>query len=105
MTTSILYKITTEELWSASQEKGRLALTAMDETFIHLAEADDVDRLIAKFFADMQSVIVLSLAPEKLEGRLVKERNPGGSKEYYHLYEGYIPLEAVVKWESRPVPQ
>jgi hypothetical protein len=37
----------------------------------------------------------------KLAGRLVKERNPGGTTEYYHLYEGSIPTSAVTSVLNR----
>ncbi len=45
----------------------------------------------------------ITLDPTKFSGKLVKEKNPGGETEYFHLYEGKIPLTAVVavnEWQE-----
>jgi len=90
-----LYKIITHDLWMKSQGQEYLVLSPFDEAFIHLAEETDVDRIIEKFFSEEEQVVVLTLSPSNLIGKLVKEKNPGGAKEYYHLYEGKIPIEAI----------
>lgn len=98
-----LYKIVTAEQWAASQDKADLRLGPFDEAFIHLCEADQIDRIVDKFFADQQRVWVLNLDAKKLPGRLVKESNPGGTTEYYHLYDGSIPLAAVRQASERQI--
>ena len=94
-----LYKITTLQLWNASQKAKTLQLTTMDEEFIHLSEKHQVKKIIKKFFPDAQQVVVLTINPKQLPGRLVKERNPGGTNEYFHMYDGAIPMSAVVDVE------
>lgn len=93
---SFLYKVTTKELWNESQQLGFLALAPLDADFIHLSEEEEVGKVIAKFFPSEKSVVVLKLQTSQLQGKLVKEKNPGGTKEYYHLYNGVIPLDSVV---------
>jgi len=95
--TNPIYKITTKDLWE--QNGNTLKLSPMDENFIHFAEADDVDRIVCKFFPNEQNVVVLKIDPTKLTGKLVKELNPGGSREFYHLYGGTIPKAAVISFE------
>ncbi len=71
----------------------------MDKEFIHLAKEDQVDGVISKFWNN-KNPIILKLDSSKIVGKLVYETNPGGTTKYYHLYEGQIPLIAVI--EARP---
>lgn len=96
----LLYKVTTKALWEASGDT--LQLAEMDTAFVHLAEEHDIERITTKFFTAESDVVILTLDPTQLIGHLVKERNPGGSREYYHLYEGSIPLRAVVASADYP---
>ena len=93
-----IFKITTAALWAQSQADSsrRLILAAQDKDFIHFAEKADVERIAKKFFKQEEDVIVLEVDSKKLVGRLVKEKNPGGQKEYFHLYDGWIPMDAIV---------
>ncbi|MBP6217158.1 MAG: DUF952 domain-containing protein [Oligoflexales bacterium] len=91
-----LYKITTEALWEQSRSQDTLALSPDDNLFIHLAEKNDIDRIIKKFFHQEKRVVIIKLDLKKLSGRLVKEKNPGGEREYYHLYEGKILKSAII---------
>ncbi len=97
--TFFLYKIVSEENWQASQKKKQLVLPAEDEKFIHLAEEAQLKKIIQKCWKDKSSFYLLKISPQKLKGKLVKEKNPGGNTEYYHLYNGSIPLSAVIKAE------
>jgi uncharacterized protein (DUF952 family) len=89
----LLYKIISTDQWEASQED--LVLAETDMPFIHLATEEQLPRIIEKFWPD-QDCIVLKLDASKLIGRLVLEANPGGNTQYYHLYDGQIPAEAVL---------
>jgi uncharacterized protein (DUF952 family) len=90
-----LYKVVSPEEWQESQLQNEIVSSPADEAFIHLAKEDQVAHVVQKFW-DKRECIILTLSSEKLVGRLVYEPNPGGSTLYYHLYEGYIPLDAVV---------
>lgn len=90
-----LYKIVSVEQWNQSQGQQMLVLDAMDAEFIHLASAEQVLHVVEKFWRG-RDYVILTLASDKLQGCLILERNPGGSTKYYHLYDGDIPLDAVV---------
>ncbi|MCH9612390.1 MAG: hypothetical protein S4CHLAM102_08800 [Chlamydiia bacterium] len=90
-----LYKILSLEAWEKSQKQPNLILPPMDDAFIHLAKEDQVHAILSKFWTN-QPHIVLKLRTESLPGRLVYETNPGGTTKYYHLYEGHLPLTAVI---------
>ena len=96
MTPPYLYKILSKQDWEESLQKGSLSLTADDTTFIHLATDEQVPKIADKFFKGID-YIVLKIDSKKMQGRLVLESNPGGITQYYHLYDGVIPIEAVVR--------
>jgi uncharacterized protein (DUF952 family) len=93
-----VYKILTPVEWQQSQGKANVQLSAIDkgEAFIHLAEAKNYEEIARRFSGDATEAIILKLNPNKLVGRLVKQTNPGDPTEYYHLYDGRIPLNSVV---------
>lgn len=90
-----LYKIISNEDWQKSQGKDRLNLPSFDDTFIHLATRDQLQRIVDKFWSQSQGFYVLKVAYNKIVGRCTLEANPGGASLYYHLYDGFIPLDAV----------
>lgn len=90
-----LYKIVSKEQWKDSLLRNVVVLSPIDVNFIHLAKEDQVRHIVQKFWNNMDH-IVLKLAAKGLIGKLIYETNPGGSNQYYHLYEGNIPLDAVV---------
>ncbi|MFT5319745.1 MAG: hypothetical protein ACI8RA_003027 [Chlamydiales bacterium] len=94
-----LYKVLTKDRWVESQNKERLILGPIDDDFIHFSEEHQLDHVIKKFFSDDQKVVVLKIDVSLLKGRLVRESNPGGSNKYFHLYEGFIPFDAVISSE------
>lgn len=95
-TPSFLYKILSTEDWKLSQEDSVLHLSSADTDFIHFSRQDQLDRILTKYWAGLECV-VLKIDVSKLPGNLVFEANPGGAAKYYHLYDGNIPLTAVVE--------
>lgn len=94
-----LYKVVSPADWQKSQEQKVIQTSSIDDTFIHLAKEDQVPHIVQKFWNN-KDYVVLKLDTKKLVGRLVYENNPGGTTLYYHLYEGKIPLDAVVDVSS-----
>ena len=92
-----LYKILSVKNWEESQCAKYIALDKADDEFIHLSTEGQLDRIIAKYWKGVPQFVVLTIDPNKLEGELVFEANPGGENKYYHLYNGHIPPAAVVK--------
>lgn len=95
-TPEFLYKVVSVQEWEESQTAGHVVPGALDTTFIHLSTEDQVNRIAKKYWASVPEYFVLKLDSKGLLGRLVLEANPGGENKYYHLYEGSIPLNAVV---------
>lgn len=91
-----LYKIVSPEAWEKSQTQEFVAPSALDENFIHLATKEQLAHVIQKFWSK-KDYVILKLETKKLVGRLSYETNPGGTNRYYHLYEGKIPLDAVIE--------
>lgn len=98
-TPDFLYKILSSYLWQETQCSSIITLPAEDNAFIHLATEEQLKKIIAKYWANAPQVVILKLDRHKLQGRLAYETNVGGSNKYYHLYEGFIPYNAIV--ESR----
>lgn len=95
MTPHYLYRIVSTEDWQKSQEQKQVVTSAIDKDFIHLSTEEQVPQTAQKFWKG-KDYVILKLDSKKLDGRLVYETNPGGATRYYHLYDGKIPLEAVV---------
>lgn len=98
-TPKYLYKIVSPEEWQDSLRKNQVVTSPMDKDFIHLATEGQLAHVIQKFW-NGKSYIVLKLDSKKMSGRLICETNPGGTNQYYHLYEGSIPLDAVIEASS-----
>ena len=96
-----LYKVLSFEHWQASQNKENLSLPSEDDAFIHFSKADQLDRLITKYWSESLQFVVLKINTADLKGNLVFESNLGGTAKYYHLYEGFIPFSSII--ESRIV--
>jgi len=92
-----LYKILSLKDWDASQADVAIKLAKNDERFIHLSKEDQLDRISQKYWANVSEYVVLKIDTTKLPGRLVYEANPGGTSKYYHLYNGSIPMNAIVE--------
>ncbi|MEN9344174.1 MAG: hypothetical protein RLZZ453_961 [Chlamydiota bacterium] len=91
-----LYKIVSVEDWEESQGKEAVKLSFKDQDFIHLAKENQLPYVIAKFWSD-RPYVVLRLDPQRLPGKLVSEGSEGSSIRWYHLYDGSVPMHAVVE--------
>lgn len=91
-----LYKIVSVDGWAASKKDGRIEPSKFDETFNHLSTAKQLQRICTKYWGNIPIFVVLTVDPTKFVGALKLETNPGGSSKYYHLYDGHIPLDAVI---------
>ena len=90
-TPPFLYKILSVNDWADSQDEPTLLLSEDDEEFIHFSKQDQVDRILNKHWED-KSAVVLKIDVAALQGDLIHEDSPEGPV----LYQGEIPLEAVV---------
>ncbi|CCB87039.1 MULTISPECIES: DUF952 domain-containing protein [Parachlamydia] len=91
-----LYKIISTDDWQKSMQSKSIVLSPIDKDFIHLAEEEQISHIVQKFWFG-KNYVLLKLAANKLKGRLIYERNPGGKTKYFHLYEGGIFFDAVLE--------
>ena len=91
-----LYLVVAPEEWKESQQEGRMMLSSFHDAFIHLSTEEQVPKITDKFWKGKEFVL-LKIDPKKIQGRLQYEKNPGGNTRYFHLYDGVIPVDAVVE--------
>ena len=96
-----LYKILSLRNWQATQNRNTVALPGEDHDFIHFSKEEQLEKIVAKYWSNVPEYVVLKIDANRLAGEMVYETNPGGSTQYYHLYNGFIPIQAIV--ESRIV--
>lgn len=101
-TPQYLYKVLSAEDWKASHAQTQLQLPSADSDFIHFSRVDQLERILTKYWNDSPEYYVLKIDVSQLSGELVFEVNPGGTAKYYHLYNGSIPLHAVVESQKLP---
>lgn len=92
-----LYKILSLKNWQATQNTKTVQLPAEDAAFIHFSTEDQLEKIIEKYWADAPQFAILKIDMGKLEGNLAFESNPGGVTKYYHLYDGFIPVNSIVE--------
>lgn len=98
-----LYKILSLRNWQATQSRKAFQLPAEDDLFIHFSTEEQVESVIKKYWADAPQFAILKIDANKLKGKLAFETNQGGTTQYYHLYDGFIPFDSIV--ESKIVYQ
>jgi uncharacterized protein (DUF952 family) len=91
-----LYKILSLKNWQATDTMKAVQLSRDDDAFIHFSTLDQLERILNKFWPDAPEVVILKIDAQKLEGNLVFESNPGGINRYYHLYNGFIPINSII---------
>lgn len=90
-----LYKIVSMHDWKKSDKT--VHLSKMDADCIHFAIPHQLGDIVKKYWSEAVEFLILKVETAKLPGRLVLEANLEGVKECYHLYQGSIPLNAVVE--------
>jgi uncharacterized protein (DUF952 family) len=100
-----LFHIALAADWAAAQSTGEYTTstrgrTLAEEGFIHCSFADQVDATAARFYADVDDVVVLRIDRGRLTSRVQVEDLYGTGERFPHVY-GPIPVNAVV--DVRPL--
>lgn len=101
-----IHHVMTPEDWAAFQASGTSRVSTRgrsldDEGFVHCSFDDQVERVIAGFYADLPEIAVVSLDRDRIAPPVVVEAATDGSGEYPHVY-GPLNLDAVVEVVLRP---
>jgi uncharacterized protein (DUF952 family) len=96
-----IYHIVKTDVWRSFAGEFYSAESLGTEGFTHCSFADQLDGVIARYYADAGEVVVLEIDAAKLTSRLVSEPSTGGEK-YPHIY-GPINKDAIVSAETRKV--
>lgn len=97
---TLLHHVMTPEGWARFQADGTSHQSTRDRTleeegFIHCSFADQVDGTLARFYADLDEVVVLTLDPDLLDADVVDE--PAGDGTLFPHVHGPLSLGAVVE--------
>ncbi len=96
-----IYKIFSIEHWDKCLQQGFVLPLPNDKEFIHLCSYTQIEKILAKFWQNIKSVCIAKIDPTLLKGQLVFESNVVGGDKYYHLYNGNIPIDAIINLEIR----
>ena len=100
-----IYKICTAAEWCAARRAGTFGGSAVDrrDGFIHFSTAEQMAETAAKYFAGQRDLVLVSVDPAALGGRLKWEPSRGGAL-FPHLY-GELYLAAVRRVDPLPLDE
>lgn len=86
--------------WAAAQETGAYTTstrgrTLVEEGYVHCSFAQQVAATAARFYRDLDEVVVLEIDPDRLTSPVVVEDLIGSGETFPHVY-GPIDLPAVI---------
>jgi uncharacterized protein (DUF952 family) len=94
-----IYHIVLPEVWAAFDSDLYAAASLEIEGFIHCSFAEQLESVIARYYAAQERIVILEIDPELLISRMVKE--PSTNNEIYpHIY-GPINRNAILSVTQR----
>ncbi len=101
----IIYHIAVRNRWE-SQKSGPSYIPEgfQREGFIHCSNAEQVIRVANGLFQGRQDLVLLGIAPARVQAEIRWENLEGGTERFPHIY-GPLNREAVADiWEFQPGP-
>jgi len=95
----LIYHIVLPEVWAAFDTGVYRHASLISEGFIHCSFADQLDRVIERYYKDAPRLIILEIDTERLMSRTICESSTN-NEIYPHIY-GPINRCAVVAATSR----
>ena len=98
-----LYKVLSADAWQQAELDGMFRGVGIDleDGFIHLSARDQVKEMVAKYFANQDDLVLVSLDGDRLGDSLRWEASPNGVL-FPHVH-GDIPLQAVESVDPLPI--
>ena len=95
-----IFHLTTPEVWAEAQRAGRYTTSTRgrslaEEGFIHCSDEHQVAGVRARFFADLDDLLLLEVETDRLTSPWRREQLGGADAAYPHVY-GPVDLDAVV---------
>ena len=97
----LIYHIVLPEKWAAFDTDLYEAESLWTEGFIHCSFESQLDGVIARYYSDVERVIVLEIETEALMSRVLNEPSTG-CEIYPHIY-GPINRKAIVREFERRI--
>lgn len=95
-----IYHIVLPEVWERFRnEKFYEAESLRVENFIHCSFAEQLQKVLERYYKDAPEVLILEIETEKLTAKLLNEISTGG-EIYPHIY-GKINRDAIVGVEEK----
>jgi len=95
----LIYHVVMPEVWAAFDNELYRPAGLETEGFIHCSFAEQLDRVIARYYSGNDKVVILEIDPELLMSRMLKE--PSTNNEIYpHIY-GPVNRDAIVSVKIR----
>lgn len=105
-----IHHVTSPEVWAAAIEAGTFTESTLgrsleEEGFIHCCDPAQLDFVMGAFYGGVEhDLVLLTIDPELLESRLVREvGNPETGEKFPHIY-GPLNPSAVVETELLHAP-
>ncbi len=95
----IIYHIVLPDEWERFTSGLYRAASLDTEGFIHCSFADQLDAVIARYYADADNLVVLGIETDLLMSRIIKETSTK-SEIYPHVY-GPINRNAIISVNHR----
>ena len=95
----LIYHIVLPDVWAAFDAGLYRHASLETEGFIHCSFAEQLDRVIGRYYGDVDNVVVLEIDSERLMSRVLREPSTG-NEIYPHIY-GPINRYAIVSAETR----
>ena len=104
-----IHHVTAPETWERAVAEGAFTESTLgrsleEEGFIHCCDPAQLDFVLTTFYADVQhDLLLLTIDPELLESRLVREvGNPETGETFPHIYGPLNPSAVVETQLLRP---
>ena len=98
-----IFHLTTPEAWELAQQAGTYTLSTRgralgQQGFIHCSEAHQVEGVRARWYDDLDDLLLLAIDTDLLTSPWRSEQLEGADEPYPHVY-GPLNLDAVVNAE------
>lgn len=92
---AIIFHITHPSDWEQAQRQGRYTSGSLaSEGFIHCSKPDQIINTANRFYPRQKGLLLLAIAPARVEAEIRFENLEGGAELFPHIY-GPLNLDAV----------